>query len=110
MLGAAGLLTGILIAGNRVTETVGRRITDLTPSRGFSAQMAAATVVYLFLGYGMPISPTQTLVGSVIGVGIAHGTSTVKYDVIKDIAYTWIVTIPVCLVMAAAIYTLTGIL
>ncbi len=110
LLGAAGLLTGILIAGNRVTETVGRRITDLTPSRGFSAQMAAATVVYLFLGYGMPISPTQTLVGSVIGVGIAHGTSTVKYDVIKDIAYTWIVTIPVCLVMAAAIYTLTGIL
>jgi PiT family inorganic phosphate transporter len=108
ILGAIGLVAGILLAGNRVTETIGRRITDLTPSRGFSAQLAAAIIVYLFMGYGMPVSPTQTLVGSVIGVGIAHGTSTVKYDVIGHIAYTWIVTIPTCIILSSAIYIITG--
>ncbi|MCG2829376.1 inorganic phosphate transporter [Methanothermobacter sp. K4] len=108
ILGALGLASGILLAGNRVTETIGRRITDLTPSRGFAAQLSAAIIVYLFLGYGMPVSPTQTLVGSVIGVGIAHGTSTVEYDVIRHIAYTWIVTIPTCVVLSAAIYIITG--
>lgn len=110
ILGALALLMGIVIAGDRVTETIGRRITDLAPSRGFSAQLSAALVIYFFLGYGMPISPTQTLVGSVIGVGIAHGTSAVKYDVIRDITYTWIVTIPVCLVLSAALYFLAGFL
>lgn len=110
ILGALGLASGILLAGSRVTETIGRRITDLTPSRGFAAQLSAALIVYLFLGYGMPVSPTQTLVGSVIGVGIAHGTSTVEYDVIRHIAYTWIVTIPTCVVLSAAIYMVTGII
>ncbi|MDI9615243.1 anion permease [Methanothermobacter sp.] len=108
ILGALGLASGILLAGNRVTETIGRRITDLTPSRGFAAQLSAAIIVYLFLGYGMPVSPTQTLVGSVIGVGIANGTSTVEYDVIRHIAYTWIVTIPTCIILSAAIYIITG--
>ncbi|MBE2900606.1 inorganic phosphate transporter [Methanothermobacter thermautotrophicus] len=110
ILGVIGLVAGILLAGNRVTETIGRRITDLTPSRGFSAQLAAAVIVYLFMGYGMPVSPTQTLIGSVIGVGIAHGTSTVKYDVIGHIAYTWMVTIPTCIILSSAIYIITGFL
>ncbi len=110
LLGVIGLVAGILLAGNRVTETIGRRITDLTPSRGFSAQLAAAVIVYLFMGYGMPVSPTQTLIGSVIGVGIAHGTSTVKYDVIGHIAYTWMVTIPTCIILSSAIYIITGFL
>ena len=110
ILGVIGLVAGILLAGNRVTETIGRRITDLTPSRGFSAQLAAAVIVYLFMSYGMPVSPTQTLIGSVIGVGIAHGTSTVKYDVIGHIAYTWMVTIPTCIILSSAIYIITGFL
>jgi PiT family inorganic phosphate transporter len=109
LLGAAGLVAGILIAGNRVTETIGRRITHLVPTRGFSAQMAAAGVVFIFLFYGMPISPTQTLVGSVIGVGLARGASGVKYDAIKHIAYTWIITIPACIILAAAIYLLISL-
>lgn len=104
LLGAAGLVAGILIAGNRVTETIGKRITHLVPTRGFSAQIAAAGVVFVFLSYGMPISPTQTLVGSVIGVGLARGASEVKYDAIKHIAYTWVITIPACIVLAAVIY------
>ncbi|MGC9516577.1 MAG: anion permease [Methanomicrobiales archaeon] len=104
ILGAVGLVSGILIAGNRVTATIGRRITELVPTRGFSAQMAAALVVFFFVLYGMPISPTQTLVGSVIGVGLARGTATLKMDIVKDIAYTWIVTIPACILIAMSLY------
>ena len=106
VLGALGLVFGILIAGNRITDTIGRRITELVPTRGFSAQVSAGTITLLFASIGMPISPTQTLVGSVIGVGMAHGTSTVKIDIIKHIATTWIVTIPACIAISATLYFL----
>jgi PiT family inorganic phosphate transporter len=104
ILGALGIVAGIIVAGGRVTETIGRRITELVPSRGFSAQITAATVLFFFAGLGMPVSPTQTLVGTVIGVGLARGTSTVKVDVIKNIATTWIVTIPACILISASMY------
>ena len=97
LLSAIALVLGILIAGNRITDTIGRRITELVPTRGFSAQISAGTITILFASLGIPISPTQTLVGSVIGVGMARGTSTVKLDVIKHIASTWIITIPACI-------------
>lgn len=106
VLGALGLVFGILIAGNRITDTIGRRITELVPTRGFSAQVSAGTITLLFASLGMPISPTQTLVGSVIGVGMSHGTSTVKIDIIKHIATTWIVTIPACIAISATLYFL----
>lgn len=105
-LGAIALVFGILIAGNRITDTIGRRITELVPTRGFSAQVSAGSITILFASLGMPISPTQTLVGSVIGVGIARGTRTVKLDVIKHIATTWIVTIPACIAISASLYFL----
>ncbi len=104
ILGAIGIVAGILVAGGRVTDTIGRRITELVPSRGFSAQITAATVLFFFAGLGMPVSPTQTLVGTVIGVGLARGTSTVKVDVIKNIATTWILTIPACVLISATMY------
>lgn len=96
-IGTIGIVMGILVAGRRITDTVGRRITDLIPSRGFAAQISAASVIFLFATLGMPVSPTQTLVGTVIGVGLARGTRTIKLDVIKNIATTWIVTIPACI-------------
>ncbi len=104
ILGVIGIVAGIMVAGGRITETIGRRITELVPSRGFSAQIAAATVVFFFAGLGMPVSPTQTLVGTVIGVGLARGNSTVKRDVIKNIATTWIVTIPACILISASMF------
>ena len=104
LIGAVGIVLGILIAGGRITGTVGRRITDLIPSRGFSAQLSAAAVVFIFATLGMPVSPTQTLVGTVIGVGLARGTSSVKFDVIKNIATTWVVTIPACIAISASLY------
>ncbi len=103
-IGAIGLVLGVLFAGGRITGTIGRRITELVPSRGFSAQISMASVVYIFAILGSPISPTQTLVGSVIGVGIARGTDTVKMDVIKHIATTWILTIPACIALSAGMY------
>lgn len=110
ILGALGIVAGIMVAGGRVTETIGRRITELVPSRGFSAQIAAATVIFFFADVGMPVSPTQTLVGTVIGVGLARGTSTVKMDVIKNIATTWIVTIPACILISASLYMIMNTL
>jgi len=110
LIGAVGIVLGILVAGGRITDTVGRRITDLIPSRGFSAQLSAASVIFLFATLGMPVSPTQTLVGTVIGVGLARGTSTIKLDVIKNIATTWVVTIPACIAISASLYLLISFL
>ena len=104
LIGAVAMVIGILLVGGRVTSTIGKRITELVPTRGFSAQISMGSAVYLFVMLGMPISPTQTLVGSVIGVGLARGTDTVKLDVIKHIATTWIVTIPACIALSAIIY------
>ncbi|MCE5213486.1 MAG: inorganic phosphate transporter family protein [Methanobacterium sp.] len=103
-IGAIIIALGVLLLGGRVTRTVGKRITELVPTRGFSAQLSMGGAVYFFVMLGMPISPTQTLVGSVIGVGLARGTDTVKFDVIKHIATTWIVTIPACIALSAGIY------
>lgn len=109
-IGAVALVLGILLVGGRVTSTVGKRITELVPTRGFSAQISMGAAVYLFVSLGMPISPTQTLVGSVIGVGIARGTDTVKLDVIKHIATTWILTIPACIAISAGMYYVFSLL
>lgn len=98
------MVIGILLAGGRVTKTIGKRITELVPTRGFSAQISMGTAVYVFVMLGMPISPTQTLVGSVIGVGLARGTDTVRFDVLKHIATTWIVTIPACIALSGGMY------
>jgi inorganic phosphate transporter, PiT family len=106
LIGAVALVLGVLLVGGRVTRTVGKRITELVPSRGFSAQISMGGAVYFFVMLGMPISPTQTLVGSVIGVGLARGTDTLKFDVIKHIATTWIVTIPACIALSAGMYYL----
>ena len=70
-LGGAGIVAGLAMLGYKVIETVGRNITELTPSRGFAAELAAATTVVLASGTGLPISTTHTLVGAVLGVGLA---------------------------------------
>ena len=77
LLGASGLVAGLIMLGYRVIETVGKNITELTPSRGFAAELAAATTVVLASGTGLPISTTHTLVGAVLGVGLARGISAV---------------------------------
>ncbi len=104
LLGALGLVAGILVAGNRIVGTVGKRITNLVPTRGVSAQISAASVILTFAFLGMPISPTQTLVGSVIGVGLARRTRDVGGDVIKQILSSWLLTFPICAVISGILY------
>ena len=95
LLGGSGIVAGLIMLGYRVIETVGRNITELTPSRGFAAELAAATTVVLASGTGLPISTTHTLVGAVLGVGLARGISSVNARVVGRIIISWVVTLPV---------------
>lgn len=93
-LGGGGIVVGLATYGVRVIATVGHRITQLTPSRGFAAELAAATTIVIASGTGMPISTTHTLVGAVLGVGLARGIEAIDLKVVGRIFVSWVVTIP----------------
>ncbi len=93
-LGGAGIVIGLATYGVRVIATVGHRITQLTPSRGFAAELAAATTIVIASGTGMPISTTHTLVGAVLGVGMARGIEAIDLRVVRRIFVSWVITIP----------------
>ncbi|KTD25591.1 MULTISPECIES: inorganic phosphate transporter [Legionella] len=95
LLGCIGVIAGFLIYGRRVIETVGSSITALTPSRAFAATLAAATTVVVATSTGIPVSATQTLVGAVLGVGLARGIGALNLRVIRNIFMSWILTLPV---------------
>ena len=94
-LGATGIVVGLATMGYRVIVTIGRNITELTPSRGFAAELAAATTVVIASGTGIPVSTTHTLVGAVLGVGVARGVSALNLGVVGKIFISWLVTLPV---------------
>lgn len=94
LLGGIGIVIGLATYGIRVIRTVGQKITHLTPSRGFAAELAASTTIVVASGTGMPISTTQTLVGAVLGVGMARGISAIDLKVVRNIFASWIITIP----------------
>lgn len=100
LVGGIGIVTGLITYGHKVIATVGTRITDLTPSRGFCCEMAAATTVVIASGTGLPISTTHTLVGAVLGVGFARGISALNLRVIGNILMSWIITLPVGAILA----------
>jgi PiT family inorganic phosphate transporter len=93
-LGGIGIVAGLALFGHRVIKTIGTKITHLTPSKGFAAELAAATTVVVASGSGLPISTTQTLVGAVVGVGLARGIAALNLKMFKTIAMSWIVTLP----------------
>lgn len=93
-LGGACIVFGLFVWGAKVMQTVGEKITEMTPSRGFCAEFGAATVVLICSKLGLPISTTHTLVGSVIGVGLARGLPTLNLSIIKTIFISWAATIP----------------
>jgi PiT family inorganic phosphate transporter len=95
ILGGIGIAVGIFIWGRGVMETIGKKITQITPTRGFTAEFAAATTVLGCSMLGLPISTTHTLVGAVIGVGLAGGVAAVDSRVIRRIFVSWGVTVPV---------------
>jgi PiT family inorganic phosphate transporter len=94
VMGGAGIVVGLATYGYKVIQTVGHKITSMTPTRGFSAEFGAATTVLVASRLGLPISTTHTLVGAVIGVGLARGLAALNLRVIRNIAYSWVVTIP----------------
>ena len=94
LLGGFGIVTGLAMWGYRVIRTIGKNITELTPSRGFAAEIAAATTVVIASGTGIPVSTTHTLVGAVLGVGLARGMSALNFGVVGRIFLSWIVTLP----------------
>ena len=94
ILGGGGIVAGLMMYGHKVIATVGNNITELTPSRGFAATLAAAATVVFASGTGLPISTTHTLVGAVLGVGIARGMAALNLRVVGTIFVSWVVTLP----------------
>ena len=104
LLGGAGIVLGLATWGYRVIMTIGRKITHLTPSRGFAAELAAATTVVIASGTGIPVSTTHTLVGAVLGVGLAKGISALNLGVVGRIILSWLITLPVGAVLSITFF------
>ena len=104
VIGAMGIVAGLAMYGHRVMETVGSGITQLTPSHGFAATLAAATTVVLASGTGLPISTTHTLVGAVLGVGLARGIGAINLQVVAKIFASWVITLPAGAILAIVFF------
>lgn len=103
-LGGVGIVIGLATWGWRVMETIGRKLTELTPTRGFAAEFGAAITILVASRLGFPISATHTLVGSVLGVGIARGLEALNLTMMRDILVSWIVTIPIGAALSVFVY------
>ncbi|MEA2054046.1 MAG: inorganic phosphate transporter [Candidatus Thermoplasmatota archaeon] len=103
-LGGTGIAAGILTWGYKVMRTLGSKITTLTNTRGFSVDFGTATTVLLASRLGLPISTSHTVVGAVIGVGLARGLEAVDLSVVKKIIYSWAFTIPAAITLSILIY------
>ncbi|WP_295544408.1 inorganic phosphate transporter [uncultured Thiohalocapsa sp.] len=105
-LGGAGIVLGLATLGYRVMQTIGTRITELTPTRGYCATLAAASTVVLASKTGLPVSTTQIAVGCVMGVGLARGIGALDLRVVGNIFLSWVVTLPAGALLAAGIFFL----
>jgi len=98
--GGIGIAIGLATWGYKVIYTIGEKITELTPTRGFSAEFGAAVTILLACRLGLPISTTHTLVGAVLGVGFARGVRSLNLRIVRDIIASWVITIPACAAVA----------
>ncbi len=106
VLGGIGIIVGLGTWGYRVIETVGKKITEMTPSRGFSAEYGATITILLCSRMGLPVSTTHTLVGSVVGIGFARGIAAIDFRVIRNIVLSWLITLPITAALAALSYSI----
>ncbi len=106
LVGGLGIVTGLVTMGYRVMRTIGKKITELTPTRGFCAELAAASTVVIASGTGLPVSTTHILVGAVMGVGLARGIGALDLRMIGKIVASWIITLPIAGVVAALLFFL----
>ncbi len=103
-IGGVGIMIGLATWGYRVMETVGKKITELTPSRAFAAQLATATTIVLASRMGIPVSTTHTLVGAVLGVGLARGIGALDLRVVGSIIASWVATLPIAAALSIFFY------
>ncbi|MAB74545.1 MAG: hypothetical protein CMC99_06290 [Flavobacteriales bacterium] len=110
LLGSAGIAVGVLTWGWRVMETIGKKITDITPTRGFAAEFGAATTILVFSMpfLAVPVSTTHTLVGAVVGVGLAGGAKAVDFRVFGKIAASWVASVPAAAFGAVVLFVASG--
>jgi PiT family inorganic phosphate transporter len=104
MLGGIGLVLGLVTFGHRVLETVGTKITEITPSRGVAAGVAATFTVLVCTRMKLPVSTTHTLVGAIIGIGLARGIGGIDRGVAKKIFTSWIITVPAAGVLSIMLF------
>lgn len=103
-LGASGIVLGLMMYGYKIMETVGNGITQLTPSRGFTAQFSTSAIIVMASGLGYPVSTTQTMVGAILGVGLARGMAALNRKTIRSILISWLITLPAGAIFAAVYY------
>jgi len=103
-LGGLGIVIGLATWGWRVIITIGKKITELTPTRGFCAEFGAATTILVASKLGLPVSTTHCLVGAVLGVGLAKGIRAINLNTLKEIVLSWVITIPMSALMSILIY------
>ncbi|MEC8306369.1 MAG: inorganic phosphate transporter, partial [Chlamydiota bacterium] len=105
-LGGGGIVIGLATWGWRVMETIGKKITTLTPTRGFTAEFGAAVTILIASLYGLPISTTHCIVGAVMGVGLARGIGAINLKTLREIAFSWVITLPCSALFSIAAYYL----
>ena len=106
LMGGGGLAFGVYVWGYRVMDTVGHKITTITPTRGFSAEFGTATTVLICSRLGMPVSTTHVAIGNIMGVGLARGISAINLNVLKSIFSAWVISLPAAGVFSIGIYFL----
>ena len=106
MIGAVGIVIGLATYGYKVMATIGTEITELTPSRGFTAEFAAAFTIVIASKLGLPVSTTHTLVGAVIGVGFARSVGAINKQIVRGIVMSWFITVPFTAGLAAVLFVL----
>ena len=104
--GGIGIVLGLATWGWRVIETIGKKITELTPTRGFCAEFGAATTILVASKLGIPLSTTHCLVGAVLGIGLARGMPALNLGMLKEIILSWVITIPASAIMSILMYYL----
>ena len=104
LIGAVGIVVGLATYGYKIMATIGTKITELTPSRGFAAEFGAATTIVMASKLGLPVSTTHTLVGAVIGVGFARGIGAINTRVVSGIIASWFITVPFTALLAAGLF------
>jgi PiT family inorganic phosphate transporter len=107
VLGGVGITLGLAMFGYRVMRLVGTKITEITPSRGVAADIATMVMVLTFSRLGLPISTTHTLVGAILGVGLARGITAIDRKVVRSIFTSWLATIPIAACLSVLFYLLT---